>query len=80
MIEVKDQKVAEWAEWLDETEAERRNDGADYGVLVRRRKGKPDPGEWMAVMPLRQMAYLLREAGYGAPVEALMVYDEPQAP
>lgn len=54
-------------EWLRETEVERVNAGADYGVLVVKLKGFGDMrvGEWAAVMPLRQMTHLLRRAGYG---------------
>lgn len=59
-------------EWLRETETERVNAGADYGVLVVKLRGvgAANAGNWAAVMPLRQMTDLLRRAGYGdAPTE-----------
>jgi hypothetical protein len=53
--------------WLRETEAERVNAGADYGVLVVKPKGYGDTriGEWPAVMPLAAIVRLLNQAGYG---------------
>jgi hypothetical protein len=48
--------------WMDETEAERRNARADVGVLVLRRRGKGNPGDWWAYLPLGALVAL---AGVG---------------
>ena len=55
------------SEWLTETEVERFNAGADYGILVAKRRGKSYPGEQYAIMTLSSLVPLLVEAGYGAP-------------
>lgn len=54
-------------EWLRETEAERVNAKADYGVLVVKPKGvgTGNVDRWWSLMPLYQMTALLRGAGYG---------------
>ena len=41
-------------------------DGAEYGVLVERRK-RHDVSEWYATMTLEQACQLLAEAGYADP-------------
>lgn len=53
--------------WLRETEAERINAAADYGVLVIKPRGVGDTrvGQWAAVMPLGDLTRLLAAAGYG---------------
>lgn len=59
VIEVKGGKRAETASdalvaaWLDETEVERRNRGADVAALVLKRKGKgaANAGQWWAHLP-----------------------------
>ena len=40
-------------EGLAELEAEKANAGTDHGVLVVKRRGKGDPGEWIAVRMVR---------------------------
>jgi hypothetical protein len=52
------------AGWLDETMTETANADADYGILVAKRKGKGNPAEQYAVMPLSMMVELLKAAGY----------------
>jgi len=49
---------------LRETEQERKNAEADFGVLVVKRRGVWDAGESYAVMTLADMARLLKQAGY----------------
>ena len=44
--------------WLADTERERVNANADYGVLVLRRRGKGSPGDWWAVLPTEDLARL----------------------
>lgn len=53
--------------WLRETEQERVNAKADYGVLVVKPKGvgAGNVDRWWAVMHLYQVADVLRSAGYG---------------
>lgn len=54
-------------DWMRETEVERVNDGAAYGVLVVKPVGVGGTrvGDWPAIMPLGQLIQLLHEAGYG---------------
>ena len=66
MIEAKGGHTAEQASdnliatWLDDTEVERRNRGADVAVLVLKRKGKgaPNAGAWWAFLPGWAYVYL----------------------
>ena len=67
VIEVKSCERMELASWVDETERERRRDGADIGMLVVRRRGTGDPARWYAVLPLGVAARLLSSSGYGDP-------------
>lgn len=39
-VECKDCRKMELAGWVDEAEAERINDGADYAIVIHHRKGK----------------------------------------
>lgn len=64
VIECKNHKEMSFSEWLKETEQERVNANADYGVLVVKRRGVWDAGQSYAVMPLDAMARLLKQAGY----------------
>ena len=52
-IEVKSAKTMRLGPWLDELDVEKSNGGTRDGVLVVRRPGWPDPGEWFAVRRLR---------------------------
>ena len=63
--ECKNHKTLKLSEWVRETETERHNDGADYGVLVVKRAGIGDVGKAYAIMTLEQMCQLLNDAGYG---------------
>lgn len=64
VIEAKNTKTMSLAAWLDEAEVERRNDGADIGVVWHHRKGRASPGDGYVTMPGWQFIELLREAGY----------------
>ena len=64
VVECKNHKELSFSEWLRETEQERQNADADYGVLVVKRRGVWDAGESYAVMSLADMARLLKQAGY----------------
>lgn len=61
---------AQVAAWLDETERERVNAGADVGVLVLQRAGKgpANAGQWWAVLTVRDVWRLHPWCGHGSPV------------
>ena len=65
-IEAKNAARAELAQWLDEAEAERRNDGADIGVVWHHRRGKGSPGDGYVTMTGATLVRLLWAAGYMA--------------
>lgn len=58
VIEAKNQNSSNWAEWMDETEKERRNAGADFGLLVVRRRLKIIEKAY-AVLPLEQAVSII---------------------
>lgn len=60
VLEVKDCKTAEFAQWLDELAVEMKNANASKGTVVRKRKGKGDVGEWYAIMPFKLYVDLLQ--------------------
>ena len=64
VVECKNHKELSLSEWLRETEVERVNAGADYGVLVAKRRGVWDAGQSYCVLTLDAMARLLKQAGY----------------
>lgn len=64
VFECKNHKELALAEWLRETEQERVNANADYGILVAKRRGVWDAGQQYAVVSLEAMVRLLKQAGY----------------
>lgn len=76
-VEVKSGAKLDIAGWLAELAAEVRNSGATHGFVAVRPKGKPDPEDWFAVLPLPELVRLFAEAGWcgdirpcqGVPVE-----------
>lgn len=64
VFECKAAKRHELSGWLAETEAERVNANADYGILVIKRQGHNTGAEQYAVMRFGDMARLLKQAGY----------------
>lgn len=50
--------------WLAELAREVRNSQATHGFVAIRPRGKPDPTDWYAVMPLPALVALLDEAGW----------------
>ncbi|ORL06447.1 hypothetical protein [Prescottella equi] len=70
-VQVKDRAQYAWPEWLRQLDEQRDEAKADHAVLVVKRRGLGDPGNWLAVMPLAAIARLLRDAGYGHDVETL---------
>ena len=70
-MEVKNHATYKIPAWLKETEIERINAKADFGILVVKPVGvgmTPDKvGQWWGIMPMQMMMDLLRDAGYGDP-------------
>jgi hypothetical protein len=68
-VEIKNHKTYKFPEWIKETEVERINAKADYGILVVKPNGVGlgSVENWWAVMPVGAMISLLRDAGYGTP-------------
>ena len=66
-MEVKNAKTYQIPAWLKETETERINAKADYGILIMKpnKVGLTKVDQWWAIMPVEAMIQLLREAGYG---------------
>lgn len=58
-VEVKDCAKVDLAGWLDEARREAVNARAGIGVVVRRRRGRPDVGEWFAVLSVADLLRLL---------------------
>lgn len=79
-IEIKNHKTYKFPEWIKETEIERINAKADYGILVVKPNGVGlgSVEDWWAVMPVGAMINLLRDAGYGTPKVIDKDYDEEQ--
>mgnify|MGYP006275677185 FL=1 len=50
-IEIKNHATMKLAEWLGELEVEMKNDKAWTGVVLHKRKGKSDVGQWYCTMP-----------------------------
>ena len=70
-MEVKNHATYKIPAWIKETEIERINAKADFGILVVKPNKigmTPDKvGQWWAIMPMQMMMDLLRDAGYGNP-------------
>jgi len=62
VIEVKNTAsyAGELAGWLAEAETERRNAGADVGLVWHKRKGTQDPGQWYVTMTGETAALFMR--------------------
>ena len=64
VVECKAASRHELAAWVDEAKTERDNDGAKYGVVWVKRRGKGTPRDAFVVMDGDTFADLLAEAGY----------------
>ena len=64
VFECKAKKAHDFSGWLKETEQERKNAEADFGVLVVKRTGYGDGADQYAVMRLEDMVKLLKQVGY----------------
>lgn len=65
VVEAKSTNRIELAAWVGEAETERDNDGAQYGVVWAKRKGRQSAADGYVVMSGAQFAALLRAAGFG---------------
>lgn len=59
--ECKNHAAIKLSEWMRETEQERQNADADYGILVVKRRGSNKPGEQYVVLTLDAIIKLLKE-------------------
>lgn len=64
VIEVKNHQRMTLAEWLAELDAEIKNDKAETGIVIHKRKGTTNVNDWYATMPARLWLELIRKAGY----------------
>jgi hypothetical protein len=64
VIEVKNHARMELSQWLKELEVEIANDKAESGVVIHKKKGTTDVGEWYATMPVKVWHKLIHGAGY----------------
>lgn len=62
-IEVKACARMELAAWVDEAQTEMVNAEGDIGIVVAKRRGTTDPGNWYAILPVSQLTTLLAESG-----------------
>ncbi|MEM7342463.1 MAG: hypothetical protein AAF467_27745 [Actinomycetota bacterium] len=71
VIEVKDRVKASPAAWLAQLATEMAAAGADQGAVIYKRAGTTNVADWHALLPVGVYVRLLREAGYGDPIEAI---------
>lgn len=64
VIEAKNCRITELAEWLKEAETERDHAKAEIGVVWHHRRGKSSPGDAYVTMSGATLVTLLRAAGY----------------
>ena len=50
--------------WINELKEEITNSEADTGFIAVRPKGKPNPEDWWAILPMDVFIKLMEEAGY----------------
>ena len=64
VLEVKNHQRMALSEWLEEMLVEVKNDNADTGVVIHKRRGTTNVGNWYATMTVEQWHELISEAGY----------------
>jgi hypothetical protein len=62
--ECKNHKTLAFSEWLTEAETERVNAGADFGIVIAKRRGRGDAADQYAVLTVEHLVWLLKQAGY----------------
>lgn len=72
VIEIKNQKTYKIHEWLKETEIEKTNAKADFGVLLVKpnKIGVSKVDQWWTVIPLGDLVQLLQKAGYAEKLQS----------
>ena len=63
-FEVKNRQKMDLAGWIEELKVEIVNSKSTTGVVVHKRKGKTDVGEWYATMPFSLWVELIKLAGW----------------
>jgi hypothetical protein len=61
-IQVKSQRALALASWVDDSLKQSKVAGNLYAVVAHRRKGKGNPAEWYATLPLGQFVALWNKA------------------
>jgi hypothetical protein len=64
VFEVKNHKTLDLAGWLKELDVEMTNADVETGVVIAKKRGTTDVGEWYAVMPVHVLVALLKDAGF----------------
>ena len=64
VIEAKNEKRIDLSGYLKELDVEMKNAKAETGVVIVKKKGTTDVGQYYAVMPVSLWADLMKEAGY----------------
>ncbi len=67
-IEIKNQKAIRLNDWFTQMLEQQAEDRAEHGLLIIKRAGHVNPGDWYCVTTLNQQAGLLRACGYGEPI------------
>lgn len=69
VVEAKNHATLNLAGWVDEATTEQANAGADYACVWHHRRGKASPGDGYVTMTGATFVRLIRQAGYGEPLE-----------
>lgn len=64
VIEVKNHARMELSAWVAELLVEMKNDKAETGIVIHKKKGTTDVGQWYATAPADVWYELLKKAGY----------------
>lgn len=65
VLEVKNTKALALAEWMKELEVEVGCAEAEVGAVIAKKRGTTNVGDWYAILPVRDLLFLLVRAGYG---------------
>ncbi len=63
VFEVKNHAKLDLAGWIKELEAEMVNADVQLGAVIAKKRGTTNVGDWYAVLPVRVLVELLKEAG-----------------
>jgi hypothetical protein len=64
VLEVKNCAKMELSKWVSELEVEIKNDGAEVGAVIHKKRGTTNVGDWYATMPASLWYELINKAGY----------------